>query len=188
VAGELTDVSPELLSQWLADGDTILVDVREDFEHGEEHIEGAVLVPLSKFDADTLRSAHDGMRVVFHCRSGKRSADAASRYCADGERVFQLAGGIDQWKASGKPVVRPMTGPRIPIMRQVQIAAGSLVATGVGLGVLVSSWFLILAGLVGCGLIFAGVSGWCGMAKLLAVMPWNRRSGQACGAASCCSA
>jgi len=188
VAGELTDVSSDLLSQWLADGDTILVDVREDFEHGEEHIGDAVLEPLSRFDADQIRSAHDGKRVVFHCRTGKRSADAASQYCVDDERVFHLAGGLDQWKASGKPVVRPLAGPKLPIMRQVQIAAGSLVATGVVLGVLVSTWFLILAGFVGCGLIFAGVSGWCGMAKLLAVMPWNRRAGKPCGSESCCSA
>ena len=58
-------------------------------------------------------------------------------------------------------------------MRQVQIVAGSLVALGVALGVLVSPWMLILPAFVGCGLVFAGVSGWCGMARLLAVMPWN---------------
>ncbi len=59
-------------------------------------------------------------------------------------------------------------------MRQVQITAGSLVVGGILLGLFVDQWFLGLSLFVGSGLIFAGVSGWCGMAKLLAVMPWNR--------------
>ena len=59
-------------------------------------------------------------------------------------------------------------------MRQVQITAGSLVLIGLLAGVLASPWALILSGFVGAGLVFAGASGWCGMAVLLARMPWNR--------------
>ena len=186
MAAQITDVAPDLLSKWLADGEAVLVDVREDYEHGEEHIGDAVLAPLSKFDADAIRGAHGGKRVVFHCVTGKRSADAAGRYGADEETVFQLAGGIAGWKAAGKPTVRPATGPRIPLMRQVQIVAGSLVAFGVAMGAFVNPWFLAIAGFVGCGLMFAGLSGWCGMAKLLAVMPWNKT--KVAAGASCCSA
>ena len=61
-------------------------------------------------------------------------------------------------------------------MRQVQIAAGSLVLAGVLLGAFVAPGFYALSGFVGAGLLFAGVSGFCGMARLLAVMPWNRRA------------
>ena len=61
-------------------------------------------------------------------------------------------------------------------MRQVQIVAGSLVLTGVVLGALVSPGFYALSGFVGAGLLFAGASGFCGMARLLAFMPWNRRA------------
>jgi len=61
----------------------------------------------------------------------------------------------------------------IPVMRQVQITAGSLVVLGVALAA-VSPWFLALSAFVGCGLVFAGATGWCGMAKLLALMPWNK--------------
>ena len=49
-----------------------------------------------------------------------------------------------------------------------------LLAAGVALGVFVSPWFLILPAFVGCGLMFAGITGWCGMALLLAKMPWNK--------------
>jgi hypothetical protein len=48
------------------------------------------------------------------------------------------------------------------------------------LGVTVNSWFLLLSGFVGCGLIFAGLTDWCGMGLLLARMPWNNRAGS-CG-------
>jgi rhodanese-related sulfurtransferase len=59
-------------------------------------------------------------------------------------------------------------------MRQVQIAAGSLVLLGVILSHTVASGWIWLSGFVGAGLIFAGVSGFCGLARLLAALPWNR--------------
>jgi hypothetical protein len=61
-------------------------------------------------------------------------------------------------------------------MRQVQIGAGTLVLLGVVLGFAVSPIAYGLSAFVGAGLLVAGTTGWCGMAKLLAVMPWNRRS------------
>ena len=84
-------------------------------------------------------------------------------------------GGLDAWKKAGLPVSFDRSKP-IDIMRQVQIAAGSLVLIGVMLGFLVNPGFYALSGFVGAGLLFAGVSGFCGMARLLGVMPWNRRA------------
>ncbi|MBW7904763.1 MAG: rhodanese family protein [Phycisphaerae bacterium] len=170
----VVDITPAMLSQWLADGQAVLIDVREDFEHAAEHIRGAQHSPLSKFDPESLRAAHAGRRVVFYCRSGKRAADAARRYSAAGNPAFCLAGGIEGWKAAGQATLRPAGAPRIDVMRQVQMTAGSLVLLGVVLGVWVWPWFLVLSALVGAGLVFAGASGWCGMAMLLAHMPWNR--------------
>jgi len=69
-------------------------------------------------------------------------------------------------------------------MRQVQIVVGSLSAVGAILALAVNTWFAILPLLLGCGLIFAGISGTCGMALLLARMPWNRgqvRCSHCCG-------
>ena len=173
-AAEVTDVSPPLLSKWLAQGEALLVDVREDFEHAEERIEGAALAPLSKFDPQKLRDEHGDSRLVFLCRTGKRSREAAQRYRRGDEAVFHAAGGIENWKAAGHAVLRPPGGPRLPIMRQVQIVAGSLVVVGTTLGWVVAPPFLVIPAFVGCGLVFAGASGWCGMALLLARMPWNR--------------
>ncbi len=170
----LVDVSPGMLKEWLGQDDTVLVDVREDFEHAVERIANSKHHPLSKLDPKAIEEEHPGKRVVFHCRSGKRSKQAALRFHDGKQQVFHLAGGIEAWKSAGLKTVRSEAGPRIDIMRQVQITAGSLVLTGVILGVFASKWFLLLSGFVGAGLIFAGLSGWCGMAKLLARMPWNK--------------
>lgn len=174
----VTDVPPELLEQWLADGSAVLIDVREDFEHVAERIEGAHHAALSKFDPHAIRAQHGDKRIVFHCRSGKRSAEAAGRFhsagVTNGEPALHLPGGIEAWKAAGRAVHRPKAGPTIDVMRQVQMTAGSLVLLGVVLGAVVSPWFSALSGFVGAGLVFAGASGWCGMAKLLRRMPWNR--------------
>ena len=56
------------------------------------------------------------------------------------------------------------------------VTAGSLVLIGVVLSQVVAPGWIWLSGFVGAGLVFAGVSGFCGMARLLAVMPWNRVS------------
>ncbi len=54
---------------------------------------------------------------------------------------------------------------------------GKGVATliGVLLGWFVAPAWFGLSAFVGAGLMFAGISGWCGMATLLQAMPWNRR-------------
>jgi len=62
----------------------------------------------------------------------------------------------------------------LPIMRQVQIVAGSVVLLSVLLGFSVDPRIGWVAAFIGAGLTFAGVTGFCGLAKLLALMPWNR--------------
>ena len=150
----------------------MLIDVREPLEYAREHIEGAALLPLSRFDAARLAD-REGRVIVLHCQSGQRSPQAACKAREDGCEVVELEGGLAGWKHVGLPTIVNPRAP-LPIMRQVQITAGSLVVLGTGLGWLVSPWLLILSGFVGCGLMFAGLSGWCGMAMMLGRMPWNR--------------
>ena len=156
-------------------GDAVLIDVREPDEHARERIEGARLAPLSRFDPASLEDER-GKIAVFHCNSGNRTAQAADRLLGAGfaeAYSYQLEGGIQGWKNSGLPVIVDRKAP-LPIMRQVQIAAGSLVLLGIVLAVLVSPWFMALSAFVGAGLIVAGITGFCGMANLLLHMPWNR--------------
>lgn len=180
----IIDVTPDVVAKWIEAGEAVLVDVREDFEHAAERIEGAEHVPGGALDAAALRARVGDRKLVLHCRSGTRGLEAARRCAAGGAAVYHLAGGIEAWKRAGRPTHRSASAPRLDVMRQVQITAGSLVLIGVLLGAFLSPWFLILAGFVGGGLTFAGLSGWCGMAKLLGRMPWNRGAAT-CGSASC---
>jgi rhodanese-related sulfurtransferase len=83
-----------------------------------------------------------------------------------------MEGGLDAWRKAGLECTVDRKQP-LEIMRQVQIAAGLLILLGVLLGFAVDPLWFGLAAFVGAGLTVAGVTGWCGMARLLAVMPWN---------------
>jgi rhodanese-related sulfurtransferase len=162
----------------LASGMAVLVDVREAPEHERERISAAVSMPLSCFDAEALRSTFGDKRapaVIFHCQGGQRTAASAARLGSCGVKSYILEGGLNAWKEAGLGTVIDRTKP-IELQRQVQIAAGSLVLIGLTLSLALSYSLLVIPAFVGSGLVFAGISGWCGMARLLAVMPWNRTS------------
>jgi rhodanese-related sulfurtransferase len=162
---------------WLDAGTAVLVDVREPAEHAGEHIPGARLYPLSSFDSAQVPQ-EAGKKLVLHCVMGQRSAQAGQKLVEAGRtQVYNLQGGIQAWKDAGYPTERA-THAHAPIslQRQVQIVAGSLVLLGIVLGTLVSPWFLVPSGFIGAGLVYAGLSDTCGMAMLLARLPWNQRT------------
>jgi rhodanese-related sulfurtransferase len=168
------DIDPKTVRAWLDEGRAVLVDVREADEHARERIPGARSIPLSRLSAEALADAGDRL-IVFQCSSGNRSREACARVdVVGGERSRHLAGGIAAWKAAGLPVERDEKAP-LPLMRQVQITAGSLVLLGALLASLVHPGFIALSAFVGAGLVLAGVTGVCGMANLLALLPYNRR-------------
>jgi rhodanese-related sulfurtransferase len=167
----LKSISVEQAQAMLASG-ARLVDVREADEAARERIAGAHLMSLSK--SDETFSLDGESAVIFHCKGGNRTATHAQRLrAAIPQEAYMLEGGIEAWKAAGLPVITDTSKP-IEIMRQVQIVAGSLILLGVTLGYLVDPSFFLLSGFIGAGLTFAGTTGWCGMAKLLAFLPWNR--------------
>lgn len=174
----LVDVTPQLLADWMSRGEVSVVDVREDFEHATERITPSANEPLSAFEPRRLHDRQGKRRVVFYCRTGRRSAEAARRYRTADEPVFHLAGGIEGWKSVGMSVERAPGAPRIDVLRQTHMTIGTLVLTGTLLGAFVSPWFLIISGFMGAGLFVAGASGTCGMAMLIGKMPWNRVRGR----------
>jgi rhodanese-related sulfurtransferase len=168
----LKTIDPRTVAQRLAEGSAVLIDIREPDEYAREHIPGARSVPLSAIDAQDFE--HDKI-VVFQCKSGARTVANAQRLSAKPCReAYALAGGLDAWKAAGLGTEINRRAP-IDLQRQVQIGAGFLALTGVVLGLAVSIWFLLLSAFVGAGLMTAGITGFCGMARILARMPWNRR-------------
>lgn len=168
-------LTPRAAQDLIAAG-ALLVDVRAADEHARERIAHARHVPLDHLTTGSAGFAADAGPVIFHCRSGQRTSAHAQALASSADcEAYLLEGGLDAWKAAGLPVVRDVSRP-LEMMRQVQIAAGSLVVAGAVLGATVSPWFHAVSGFVGAGLMFAGASGWCGMARLLVFMPWNRRA------------
>ena len=169
----LTALSPAEVSARIRAGKALLVDIREADEVARERIAGSVATPLSMFEAAHLdiRPGHD---LVFMCRSGNRTGANCVRLAdrIPGE-AFVLDGGLDAWKASGLPTLTNAKAP-LELMRQVQMTAGGLILVGAALGLLVHPGFWGLSAFVGAGLTFAGLSGFCGMARLLMLAPWNR--------------
>ncbi len=162
----------------LIDQGAILVDIREGDEYARERIAGARHLALSKLDAAQL-AAPRGHAVIFHCRSGARTRNSFADLAAkvdEGCDVFMLEGGLEGWRKAGLPTVVDRRQP-IELQRQVQIGAGGLTFLGTVLGLAVSPWFLAIPLFVGGGLLFAGLTGFCGMALLLQRAPWNRVAG-----------
>lgn len=156
-------------------GEVLLIDIRSAAEYRREHIAQALCIPPDEL-AEKLPSAVANADIlVFHCLSGMRTAQAAATLAAaaNGRTAYILDGGLQAWKKAGLPTVADRSAP-LDMMRQVQIGAGSLVLLSVIGGAVFSPVFYLLAALVGAGLLTAGLTGFCGMAKLLARMPWNR--------------
>ena len=164
----MNTITPAAAQDLLANGVT-LVDIRSADEYAREHIAGA-----QRLDVAALQAEQFTAPVIFHCRLGQRTRQQAARLRAS-VAAYLLDGGIEAWKQAGLPVVRDRSQP-LELQRQVHIAAGSLIILGALLGATVSPWFYGLCALVGAGLVFAGVSGICGMAVLLAKMPWNQKA------------
>ncbi|MGE3109933.1 MAG: rhodanese-like domain-containing protein [Phycisphaerales bacterium] len=177
-ASPARQVAPTQVHEWLRAGEAVLIDVREPDEHAREHIAGSHLVPLSKFDpARAGALTGPGQRLVVHCKSGRRGADAcrlASALEAAGMQVFNMTGGIEAWKGANLPVTIDTAVARISVMRQVQLTIGIGVLAGCALGWLVHPGFFGLAAFFGAGLVVAGASGTCGLALLMQKMPWNQ--------------
>lgn len=161
-------ISPAVARDLLGQG-ARLVDIRGADEFARVRAPGAENRPL-----DRIGRIECDDPIIFMCRSGMRtSANAATLGgCHPGE-AYLLEGGLDAWRKAGLAVEEDRRQP-LEIMRQVQIIAGLLVLSGIVLGLVVAPGWFALAAFVGAGLTLAGVSGWCGMARLLAVMPWNR--------------
>lgn len=171
-------ISAEELRAKMEAGERVgLLDVRMPVEHREMCLEGSFLMPMDEWDASRVREWLGRQdQVVVICQSGKRAALAMDRLAKEGEsggKLRLLEGGLGRWKELGYPLERSSC-PVFPIMRQVQLVASILVLTGIILALKVNLWFFALPVFVACGLTFAALTGKCGMAMLLAKMPWNR--------------
>ena len=171
---EVIYINAQELQELYQKPNLVICDIREADEFAREHIVGAQNTPISKFDCNTLNNLAHEKIVVFNCQSGNRTKMNEGKLkelkC---EKVFVLKNGLTEWKNLGCAVAINNKAP-LPLMRQVQIVAGFLTLLGVILSFTVSPYFSLLSGFVGAGLMFAGISGYCGMANLLMLLPYNK--------------
>jgi glyoxylase-like metal-dependent hydrolase (beta-lactamase superfamily II)/rhodanese-related sulfurtransferase len=149
----------------------LILDVRSALEFEGERIEGARLIPLDELEG-RLDEIPEPAEVIVVCRTGVRATIAAEVLARAGRRPRVLEGGMMAWRRARLPVREGRK--RLPVDRQVQLIAGSMVLTGLALGTLVNPWFLAISAFFGAGLTFAGATGTCGLALVLLRMPWNR--------------
>ena len=176
-------ITPHQLAELCQSGKGVeLIDVRTPVEFREVHLEIAQNVPLDELDPATLMRTRSGSAnepLYLICRSGSRSQQACDKFVKAGfTNIINVEGGTLACLDAGLPVVRGKKA--ISLERQVRIAAGLMVVLGVALGFFWHEGFLGLAGFVGIGLVFAGITDTCGMGLILAGMPWNKCEKERC--------
>jgi sulfur dioxygenase len=158
----------------------LVVDVRLPAEYAAVHLEPSVSIPLDELRRRRAELPHD-RDLVLVCRTGARARLAAAQL--GGYRTRVLEGGLVAWQEAGHPVIEGK--PHISLERQVRIAAGTLACIGGVLAIAVSPWFGLLPSFIGAGLMYAGITDRCGMAMVLAKLPYNRRATDAVPAGTC---
>jgi rhodanese-related sulfurtransferase len=168
-------ITPAGLQKILAtQSDAPVIDVRTPVEFAEVHVPQAQSNPLDELNPQALPFPKD-QPVYLLCRSGGRATTAAEKFATKGfTQPVVVEGGTLAWIEAGLPVTRG-NAKVISLERQVRIAAGSFVLIGIILGWFVHRGFFGLSAIVGAGLVFAGVTDFCGMGLLLAKLPWNTR-------------
>ena len=176
----ITTISPQRLHAMWHEGKNItLIDVRGPAEYRAGHVAGAKLIPLDDLTVDALAEnelfddIEHACPVYLTCHAGLRAQQAAERLIEAGyHNVALLEGGTQAWQNAGLPIKR--CGFAISLERQVQIAIGMLLLLKVIFGFTVSELFFAAIPVIGAGLIVAGITNWCGLSRLIALLPWNQ--------------
>ncbi|QED23351.1 rhodanese-like domain-containing protein [Candidatus Deianiraea vastatrix] len=158
------------LNDLIKNNEVVIVDVREPFEHKSCHIKDSILIPSSCFDEAKIPNISD-KKIVIHCKSGRRASLIIDKM--KNKNCFNLEGGIDAWIAQGFDVEKS-SKKCLPLDRQVQLTIGIILIASFFLTYFININFVFIALLIGCGLSFAGLTGYCGLAMVLAKAPWNK--------------
>lgn len=175
----IKQTSVQKINELINGGACQVIDVREYSEFEAEKIQQAKLIPLSNFEKQ-IEEIDRFQPIYLMCRSGNRAKQAADKLVKRGfSDVHVVEGGMLAWSQAGFPTVKGASKVW-SLERQVRFAAGSLVVAGVVLSLLIHPYLIALSAFVGAGLVFAAVTDTCGMAMMLARMPWNKTNAAVC--------
>lgn len=183
-------ITPEVLRQQLASpAPPVLIDVRNCDEFERDRIAGARHFPLASVQAASEVFSEQCSAVLI-CESGVRATLAHESLTARGPAAARniqiLEGGMNAWRSANLPVAG--NRPRVwSLERQVRLTAGIIAFAGSVLAATIHPAFLVVPGFIGAGLTFAAITNNCGLALVLAQMPWNRATtgGKTRGCATC---
>jgi len=188
-------IQPARLAALLRQGvEARLLDVRSAAEYDAQHVKGTVLQPLDSLVPTEWKAPHGTAPLYVLCQAGGRASRAAALLAKEGVACSVVEGGMEAWVAAGLPVEKGASRV-LPLMRQVQVVIGLVSGTGAALAIWRHPLFALIPLFTSAGLVFAGATGYCGLALLLARMPWNRRpggdgaaqTGTRTSTASCCT-
>jgi len=166
----IRSISPAETKDLLEKEHALLVDIREPDEYAREAIAGARLEPLSVLSLLPLEPDRE-RPAVFYCNSGRRTKENAASLDGRGfAAAYYIEGGLQGWEKAGLPIARRSVP--LPMPRQIQVAAGGMVFifSLLSFSMPAFTWLTLF---IGGGLMFAGYTGICLMARLLARLPWN---------------
>lgn len=90
-------ISASQAKDMMKQDDVVIIDVREENEYKQGHIENAILIPLNTIDENNLQLPDKDQTLLIYCRSGNRSAKAAKKFVKLGYQNVYDFGGIIDW-------------------------------------------------------------------------------------------
>lgn len=169
---DIKKISAEQFRACQKDPTHLVIDVRDRSEY-EAGSEASVCWPVSEINGDTLsnfvreQKLSPDKAVVLLCARGMRASQAA-------EKLRPLIPNPIAVVEGGRAALATGSKQAMSIERQVRIAAGSLVLLGIVGSTLVHPALVVISAFVACGLVFAGITDWCGLGLLMMKMPWNQ--------------
>lgn len=151
-----------------------ILDVRTPGEFASFRISGSLNIPFEIFDPKQVMATFPLDTTLYClCQTGTRSQLIATQLRSAGfKNVVHVDGGINAWESAGLPMLRGEHAV-MSMERQVRITAGGLVLLALAAGFWIHPLAYVLAGMIGAGLIYAGVTNSCNLTRLLAKLPWN---------------
>ncbi len=163
-------------NEYRANSTAQCLDVREPAEYAQTRLENFSLCSLSDLSEKSVAALDRSKTTYLLCRSGNRACQAGERLeKMNFSDVRVIEGGLGAWESAGKNVIKG-TSKVWALERQVRFSAGFLVLLGIVLAMSINPSWIFLSGFVAAGLVFSAVTDTCGMAMVLARMPWNRSS------------
>jgi len=171
---EIKKISAEQFRACQKDPEHCVIDVRDRAEYAAGS-EAQVCWPLNEINSSTLSSfvkeqkLDPNKTVVLLCARGMRANQAAEKLRPLIPNPIAVVEGGHAALAEASGVKQPMS-----IERQVRIAAGSMVLIGIIGSYVIHPGFIFISAFMATGLIFAGITDWCGLGLLMMKMPWNK--------------